>query len=275
MKSGVKILFFLPLFAFFLIPRTESKENTFSFSFKSDKKLQVGEELTYVVSYTFIKLGELKFIVKDKKTVKGKTLYSAVGYIDSYSGIPFVDLHQIYECEMNKNYYSTFFRGLVRYDKYQSFTNYNFDYPDSIIKITKGRVKPYQLWTDSTTSAQFEYQDGLSILYYARMNSGTDKTEVVPGFVNEKKVYTTINFYDKVVPVSISSLDYDVACTRIDGETNFVSVFGLTGYFEGWFSADSAAVPIAAKMHVIIGNIKLELKEWKRPGWTPPKYAEN
>ncbi len=275
MKSGIKILFFLPLLVFIILPRPDSEEGPISLSFRSDKSLMVGEELTYVVSYTFIKLGELKFIVKDKKTVKGQTYYSAVGYIDSYSGIPFVDLHQIYESSINKNYYSTFFRGLVRYDEYQSFTDYYFDYADSVIKIKKGRVKPYQLWTDSTASAPVEYQDGLSILYYTRMNTGDNKTKVVAGFVNEKKVYTTINFYDKIVPVSIDAEDYDIACTKVDGETNFVSVFGLTGYFEGWFSADNAAVPVAAKMHVIIGNIKLELKEWKRPGWTPPKYEQN
>jgi hypothetical protein len=27
-----------------------------------------------------------------------------------------------------------------------------------------------------------------------------------------------------------------------------------------------------AKMQVFLGNVKLELKQWKREGWTPPKY---
>ena len=53
---------------------------------------------------------------------------------------------------------------------------------------------------------------------------------------------------------------------------DFISIFGLTGYFEGWFSNDEASIPIVAKMKVLIGNITLELKSWKREGWIPPKY---
>ncbi len=86
----------------------------------------------------------------------------------------------------------------------------------------------------------------------------------IPGFVNEKIVYTDINFYNEISGVNIDAVDYDIACVRLDGETNFISIFGLTGYFEGWFSDDEAAVPILAKMKVLIGNITLQLTEWKR-----------
>ena len=60
---------------------------------------------------------------------------------------------------------------------------------------------------------------------------------------------------------------------RLDGSTDFISVFGLTGYFEGWFSNDEASIPIVAKMKVIIGNVTLKLKSWKRAGWNPPKHG--
>ena len=36
-------------------------------SFSSDKKMQAGEELNYIVSYSFINLGEVKIRVKDQK----------------------------------------------------------------------------------------------------------------------------------------------------------------------------------------------------------------
>jgi len=51
-------------------------------------------------------------------------------------------------------------------------------------------------------------------------------------------------------------------------------VFGLTGGFSGQFSNDNARIPIIARMNVILGSIKVELKSWKREGWRPPKFVE-
>ncbi len=252
----------------FLFPKVKSFES----GFYSNKKLQVGEELTYVVSYSLIKLGEVKLKIKDKKVSNGKTYYSTIAYIDSYSGIPFVNLHQIYESKITEECISLFFRGIVKEEKYSTFTEYNFDYDKSKINVRKGKIRPYELWTDSSTTLEKKYQDGLSIFYYARMNFGKKQSVNVPCFVKEEKVFTKINFYTENIPVSIDAVDYDIDCLRLDGETDFVSVFGLTGYFEGWFSNDEASIPIVAKMKVIIGNVTLELKNWKREGWKPPKH---
>jgi hypothetical protein len=104
------------------------------------------------------------------------------------------------------------------------------------------------------------------------MNLGTNKSENVPCFVNEKYVTTKINFYTDIQRVEIDAEDYDIACLRLDGRMDFISIYGLTGYFEGWFSNDEASIPIVAKMKVFLGNVKLELKQWKREGWKPPKY---
>jgi Protein of unknown function (DUF3108) len=249
-------------------------ESNKDFYFFSDKSLKVGEELTYVVKYSFLKLGEIKLKVTNKKVINGKTVYITVAYIDSYKGVPFVNLHQIYESFVNTNYYSNYFRGTVKGDEYDTFTDYYFNYDSSKVRIIKGKIKPHEVWVDSTTELKEQYDDGLSIFYFARMNSGENKTVTVPTFVNEKKEKTVINFYDEISGVSIDSIDYKVACVRLDGEAQFVSIYGLTGYFEGWFSDDEASIPILAKMHVIIGNVTVELIKWKREGWTPPKFNE-
>jgi len=237
-----------------------------------ERKMQAGEDITYVVRYTFIKLGEVRLRVINKVEIEGKEYYNAIANIDSYSGIPFVNLHQVYESKVNKNSFSNFFKGIVKHPEFTTFTEYNFDYSKKVLSVKKGKVNPYEIWTDSTTSAEKMYQDGLSIFYYARMNTGTIKSVNLPCFVNEEKVYTKINFYDKIMPVEIDAIDYPVECVRLDGETDFVSVYGLTGRFEGWFSNDEAAIPIKANMKVIIGNVTLELVKWKKTGWTPPKY---
>lgn len=267
--------FFLVLLTFIFIAadnQQTSEAHSYNFSFSSDKKLVAGEELNYLVSYSFINLGEVRIKVKDVKTINGKNYYNAIAYIDSYDGIPFVNLHQIYESKVNDNYYSDFFRGIVKGDEYTTYTEYYFNYDESHIRIKRGKFSPKEIWIDSTTYAEKQFQDGLSIFFFARMFSGKKNSVYVPCFVNEQKEKTKINFYNESIAVSIGSIEYDVDCVRLDGEMDFISIFGLTGYFEGWFSNDEASIPIVANMKVIIGNIKLELKSWKREGWTPPKY---
>ncbi len=275
MIKRVIILLFISTTILLLLAFDRQPVKSYEINFSSDKQLEVGEELTYVVSFTFIKLGEIKIIVRNKKEIDGKTYYNTIAYMDSYSGIPFVNLHMIYQSTLNPDYYSDFFRGIVKKEEYTTFTEYKFNYNKKIIQIKKGKLEPYQLWTDSTGTANHEYEDGLSILYFARMFSGSGKSITIPCFVNEKKSLTTINSYKQVTGVSIDAVKYDIACQRIDGEMNFISVFGLTGYFEGWFSDDTASVPIVAKMKVIIGNVRIELKSWKRPGWIPPRYNKS
>ena len=102
----------------------------------------------------------------------------------------------------------------------------------------------------------------------------TKKSVYVPCFVNEKYETTKINFYTGIQKTDIDAVDYDVSCLRLDGKMNFISIYGLTGYFEGWFSNDEASIPIVAKMQLFLGNVKLELKQWKREGWNPPKYRK-
>lgn len=250
----------------------ENKMSSFSFLIPAERKMQVGEDITYLVKYTFIKLGEVRLRVINKVVIEGKEYYNTIANIDSYSYIPFVQLHQIYESKVNREYFSNFFKGIVKHDEYTTFTEYNFDYLKDKIGVKKGKVTPYEIWTDSVTSAEKMYQDGLSIFYYARMNTGKNKNENLPCFVNEEKVYTKINFYEGNMPIEIESIDYPVDCVHLDGETDFVSVYGLTGRFEGWFSNDEAAIPIKANMKVIIGKVTLELIKWKRKGWNPPKY---
>jgi hypothetical protein len=104
------------------------------------------------------------------------------------------------------------------------------------------------------------------------MFAGSGKSENLACFVNEKMNYTSMHSYTDISSVNIDAVHYGISCVRLDGNMNFISVFGLTGYYEGWFSNDEASVPIVAKLKVLIGNVRVELKSWKRPGWMPPKY---
>ncbi len=274
MKDKLKIIFLLPFFIFFLSSGKYVNKNQNRYNPKSEKKLEVGEELVYVVKYTVMRLGEIKLKITDEKKIKGKLFYNARADINSYPDVPFVDLHQIYETQMTNDYYSRHFKGIVNHSDYTSFSEYNFDYEHSIVNVKEGKLNESGSTIDTTIELDKKYQDGLSIFYYARMNSGREKKEEIPTFIDKKKVKTDITFEDNNEDVSIDAVDYDIDCVHLEGEAHFISIFGLTGDFEGWFSNDEAAIPIKAKMKVLIGNITLELKSWKRNGWEPPKYKD-
>ena len=267
-----------------LVPQYNNSKTEIESGGFSKKSLAVGEELTYLVTYSFMELGEVRIKIRDKKEVNGKTYYSTIAYIDSYPGIPFVNIHQTYESNVSSlpdlsadkagDYYSYFFRGVNKEAEPFTYTDYYFDYEKNKVRVKKGRFSPAKIWTDSVGSINKFYQDGLSIFFYARMNCGQNKSVDVPCLVAEKKVFTKINFYNEINDVSIDAVDYDIECVRLDGEMDFISIFGLTGHFEGWFTNDEASIPVVAKMKVIIGNITLELVSWKRKGWQPPKYKD-
>ncbi len=236
--------------------------------------MQVGEELTYTVSYSLIKLGEIKLKIIDKKEENGKVYYRTIAHIDSYESIPFVDLHQIYESSFDQNLYSDHFRHTEKEKNYVKFTTYDFDYDKHEVKVKKGKFNKFQIWADSTGPAPKYYQDGLSLFYFARMNCTNAGEKTANILINEKYDSASIVYHKRREEINIDAVDYGIDCKYLDGNANFVGIFGLTGYFEGWFSNDVYAVPILAKMKVIIGNITVELKEWRKDKWMPPKFKD-
>lgn len=237
------------------------------------KKINVGEDITYVVKYLAFEIGEVRLKVISTTTEENDTIYSAIAYIDSYYGIPFVDLHQIYETKFDQKQNSRYFKGIILKND-TTFTTYQYDKNKKTIHVKKGRERTNEIWADSLAKSDKEYLDGLSLFYYARMRTGLQKKLTVPVFINENFEKTIINFYKENEVQNIDAVNYDIDCVYLDGETEFRGIFGLTGYFEGWFSNDEYAIPIRAKMHVIIGSITLELKNWSMKEWMPPKYKD-
>ncbi|MBN2572144.1 MAG: DUF3108 domain-containing protein [Ignavibacteriales bacterium] len=234
-------------------------------------KIEVGEELTYVVKYVLLELGELRFKILEKKEKEGQTYYRMMVYIDSYSGVPFVDLHQIYETNYNSNHYSDYFRATHKSEDYYGFTEYKFDYANKKLYVKQGDLKPYRIFKDTTEVLTKKMQDGLSLFYFARWNFGADRLAKLSCFVAEQKANTNINFYTKTEKAVSSYINYEVDCRKLDGETDVQGVFGLTGGFEGWFSNDEHSVPIYAKLHVILGSVTCHLKSWRKSNWNPPR----
>lgn len=260
----MKIQFIIAIiFALLINQNTKSQPINFN--------IEVGEELVYVVKYTLLELGELRFKILEKKEKEGQTYYRMMVYIDSYSGIPFVDLHEIFETHYNENHYSDYFRATHKDDDYYGFTEYQFDYKNKKINVKSGDLKPYRVIKDTSETLTQKMHDGLSLFYFARWNFGTNKLVKLSCFVAEQKANADINFYTKTEKATSSYINYEVDCRKLDGYTDVQGIFGFTGGFEGWFSNDEHSVPIYAKLNVILGSVTCHLKSWRKSNWNPPR----
>jgi hypothetical protein len=236
--------------------------------------LQVGEELRYRVSYWFFGLGEIKVRLSDKFQEQGKTRYRAEAWIDSYSGNPFVNLHEVYESEFDSALTAYHFEGRWLTDDVWHYVTYDFDYDSNRVLIQRGRYDSLKVERYDTIGIDRPYQDGLSLLYFARAYVGNGSKMIVPTFIKEKKGKTYFDFSIETDDEEIDSVSYPIDVLKFKGEANWVGVFGLTGGFEGEFSNDGARIPIVARMKVIIGSVKLKLQDWKRGGWIAPRHID-
>lgn len=239
----------------------------------SSAMFSIGEELTYKVSYSIFTLGKIVVQVKDTVTKNGIIVYRAKAFIDS--DVPFVNLHQVFYSEIDPALYSRYFTVTDTKDpKEMTYIQYNFNYAKNKVLYEIG-TKPKNIIQRRGEQAVTEpQQDGLSLFYFARGNIHTSGTRDVPIFINEKSFNTHFNFTNKTGTQEISAVQYPIATKEFNGKAEFTGIFGMTGEFRGYFSNDSAAVPIVAKMKVILGSVHIELDQWKRDGWIPPKASE-
>jgi Protein of unknown function (DUF3108) len=235
----------------------------------SGKTIQLGEDFTYIVKYAFFNLGEVRIKVVDKESLRNVPVLKTVATMDSYEDLPFVELHQVYESFIDSTFFPQKFIGTIN-DEDTTITVYDF-ISDSVHILRKFK-KSKKYFLDSTASVSKKMQDGLSILFYSRVNFNNKQEITIPCFVNEKEEKAEIRYYPENEPVSVDAVDYEIDCKRLEGETDFVSVYGLTGHFEGWFSNDESSIPIVAKLNVIIGSVTLELIDWNKKLWNPPVY---
>jgi hypothetical protein len=251
--------------------------------------LQKGENLTYVVRYGFIKLGEVTFHLTDSFTEDSSKIYTANATMKSYEGIPFVGINYTFETMMKQirgqvvsiEFHSSDFKE-EHGEKYKVNSDYYFLYDSNFIKVNKYRTNPSGVYQYDMTDKKFPigkgeyYQDGLSMFYNARLaslkkSSESRKNTLV--FVNEKESSLKYSFNFTRDAVSGDLVDYDMASIKIAGVADFVGVLGVTGEFEAWLSDDDARVPLKAKFNIMIGSVTLELSSYTRSGWTPPRYS--
>lgn len=232
---------------------------------------QVGEELLYEVSYGFIPIGTIRLQVLENIEKNKIELHTVKCFIDSYN-LPFVNLHYVMYSELDQNLWSHYFWfGNTSDPKSTWFVEYDFDYSKKNIQAKHGNMQSKKIHLNFKDSISNLYQDGLSLFYFARQNINSNQNHSLPTYMNEKKFKTYINYFGQNSESKIDAINYPIATKYFNGNIEYKGIYGLTGNFEGWFSRDNAAIPIKAKMKVLIGSVNIELIKWQRKNWTPPK----
>jgi len=231
--------------------------------------LFVGEELLYEVSFFGVKLGSIKLVTENETEINGKKAVKVKGYLNSYKGIPFVDLESIFESWLDPSAtYSYKFTGNVKSNNNRNKQEIEFDYEKGIIK--NKQFKNNEVDFNTTFKTNKKWSEGLSILYLARKFSNLKRTIKIPTIIYKDTCSTTINFTGKQETVNISAFKKPVKTLYFTGLADWEGIYGLSGKFEGWFSDDDAHIPIKAKMNVYVGSVVIELVKWKRGSWNPP-----
>ncbi len=246
----------------------------FSYSFvsfaQSSKMVFPSEDLLYEVSFLGIKLGTIRIVTEGVETLNDKTVYKTKAFIDSYSGIPFVDLHAVFNSWIDPSVtFSYKFTASMKEKDYWLFDQIIFDYKNKKIVIEK--YKKNEKYLSKVIKTDRKWNDGLSLFFLAREFTKSKKNIKIPTLMDVDTAFTYIDFLGKREKVEISSISYPVRTVWFKGKAEWTGIYGLTGYFEGWFSDDEASVPIKAKMNVYIGSINIELIRWNRQGWVPPR----
>jgi hypothetical protein len=243
------------------------------------KMLEVGEELEYKVSYSFFTIGTIRIQVIGKELRNGRAVYRSRALIDSNPGLSWlVDLHIQFYSEMDPGIYSRFWVEDDSSKKEINFKRFRFDYDNRKAYLEAGKKLPSsdrRVDSRDTVNITDYCQDGLSLFFYAREHVHEHTQARVPTLIDNKQVYTYINFMNRHESAEIDAVDHPVDVVAFDGKADYVGIFGLTGGFRGWFSNDEAQIPILARMNVILGSIKIQLAKWNRSGgWQPPRYVE-
>jgi hypothetical protein len=242
---------------------------------QSERMLQVGEELEYSVHYSFFNIGTIHFKVTDKEEQNGRVIYHAYSFMDSNPSLSWlVDLHVRFYSEMDQDAFT--YRWLSEDSTREriSYRKMRFDYDAHKMYYEWGeklKTNEYRKTGERTIDITGHSEDGLTLFYYARYHTGEKKKSKIPTFIDTNAVTTDINFGIDHLEEDIDAVNYPIDVVKLDGRADFVGVFGLTGGFEGVFSNDGASIPITARLKVILGSVKVELKKWKREDWIPPK----
>jgi hypothetical protein len=236
-----------------------------------------GEELLYEVSWSGITIGtiQLKTLPVSEFSETGKC--KAVAYINSRSGLPFVDIHMVAYTEMDSSFNSLSSYSYEKQDGGWEKVLYRYYLLEKKIIVEEASQETlesssqHSVVCDTLRITKVPIQDGISLVFLGRHLSHVQDSISYPTVSNGKLGETQFYPLRPHSKVNIKAWEKSIHVVELSGKMKLEGILGLTGDFKGWFSNDAAAIPITAEMKVILGSVKIELKQWNRKGWNPPE----
>ena len=231
---------------------------------------QPGERLQYKVKWLFIRLGTI--VVTTERLPDDSSCFRIRLTLDSSPGLFFISLHNLYEGVVRNGPLRS--EGLVAKESGGDdtlVTTYTFRETERRILMEQRRIPPDTVLKSDVNDSIDYFFDGPSLLFFARAMLHSNTSVSAPTMVDLDMFSTDITFTDRIEAVSIAAVDDDIRTKQLHGKANFMgkTFGGFSGEFTGWFSDDSAAIPIRAEMNITLGSVVLELEQWSRTGWTP------
>lgn len=249
----------------------------FTEAFSQEEVMEVGEELKYEISYGFIKLGYIKFILSNSRHEGKNLIYNAKLEVKSYPEVPFLKVNDIFESEMEKNkeeiYSGKFFETNFK-DKSITRTDCKFNYKKNLIKIKKETDGIIEENIEIPIKKNVKYLDELSWYYDSRINSFSNKNFNIPILVKNEESSLRYSFNVNKTVVNIEKFNYDISVIKMEGTCDYVGFFGFKGEFLILLSDDEQRVPIKAYFNSTLGNIVWELISYKKNKWKPPAFLK-
>ncbi len=244
----------------------------------SSSAVQTNEEMTFEAGYFLFKIGSVKFQVIGKTEYDSLPAYHLRAYIDSYSGVPFVNFHSVYDTYADAKTLFCLFnlrKQMDGDDWVYTTTNFQLDRKRIIWNQLRdsNSVKEISLPLDSN------YTNGVSFIYYlreaCRNAQGREMKLDVPIIDDTVRSTISLTINEKREECEVTAFDFPLDSYRLSGHINFTGTFGITGDFVGWMANDSSDVPLKAKVKVLIGSVVVQLKEIKRANWSAPGAIGN
>ena len=234
-----------------------------------------GERLQYRVRWLFFRLGTITVTTDTIRGDPGK--FKVLLKLDSNPDIFFISIHSIYEGIVGLHpLRCVSFLGKEKDGDDTLVTTYT--YFDSLRRVVmEQRRMPVDTLVKSLVGDSIDrFFDGASLFFYARTMAHTNVRYSAPTLVEMEMFSTDISFTGKSTGVEIGAVDEEIDTRELFGKANFEgkTFGGFSGDFRGWFSNDYASIPIKAEMSISLGTVTVELEEWSRPYWIPPRVPQ-
>lgn len=234
--------------------------NTGAFKMQTTKPFKVGEEITYRVHYGLVNAGEAKIKVQEMVTVNGKSAYHMVGTGQSTGMVdwvfPTTDRYETY-MEQNTLLPVRFVRD-VNENGYIIKRNIYFNREKNYAKDLEFH-KDYKF-----AQLPADVHDIFSAFYFARALNVTDikvgDIIHIPVFLDHE----IFPFKIKFVKREAVKTDYGkIMCLKFVPVVQQGRVFKDEDDMYLWISDDANHVPIRIQSELLVGSIKIDLKEYK------------